>query len=192
MRIRFLAPRFRAPLLLAASVFAAAAFGERHWTVQTACAGDCWTPSCCGYTEYSAGESPNDLKVHVVGDRFDTIEVTFHNEGVDLDQFKRVTFPETLNLHCAGNIVLAPRNPSGTFAVRYGAHLDKVRVYGWRKQTITLIDHDLPVDPNYPVRIQWMTTQIVKVHHGPNQSKELIFQFNSNTDPPSAWQPLYP
>jgi hypothetical protein len=139
---------------------------------------------------FSTGDQPGDLKVQIVGQHADTIEVYFHNQGIDLDQFHRQTYAATENLQFGDNVVLAPKNPSGTFAVRYGYNRDHVTVYGFRKDRIDFLHKDLPLDPGYAACLTWITTQILKVQYGPCHSKEMVVRFNGNAD--QAWTILFP
>src|SRR5690348_11070355 len=86
----------------------------------------CPAPVCgceCS-TIYKAGTGGQDLQVHVVGKSFDTIEAYFREE------YHRETLP-LKNLHC-GRILLAPKNPYGTFVVQLGACGDSIKAYGWK------------------------------------------------------------
>jgi hypothetical protein len=160
------------PLLLTA-VLAATAFGrEGGWS-----------------RGLRAGDQPGDLQIHVVGEHHDIIEVYFHVEGVDLDQFRRVPFPNTLHIDLDDDVILAPKNAGGTFALIYGKHRDYVKAFGWKAGTTELESFDLPVEPGYPVRLKWVTTQILKAQFGKGYSKECVVQFNAKGD--QAWKILF-
>ena len=59
-----------------------------------------------------AGPDSGDLKIHVVGKHFNSIEVFFRSEI-----FYRETFPNTSYLQYGHRISIAPKNKLGTFAV---------------------------------------------------------------------------
>ena len=162
------------PLLFTA-VLAATAFGrEREWS-----------------RGLRTGDQPGDLQIHVVGEHRDIIEVYFHVEGVDLDQFiQEPPFPGTSKIELEDDVILAPKNPGGTFAVIYGKHRDHVKAFGWKQGTTELESFDLPVEPGYPVRLKWVTTQILKAQFGKGYSKECVVQFNAKGD--QAWKVLFP
>jgi hypothetical protein len=146
--------------------------------------GRCW-PTCPRWvppppTELSTGNDPEDLKVHIVGPRFDTIEVYFQN------QFYRHTFPNTSWLQYENRVVLAPLNPKqspvGTFAVLHGGGTT-VTVYGWVSSPLRPVSTDIAVVPSCPVTMQWVTDRIFKVRHGPGLSKETIVRFEDSATP---------
>ncbi len=148
------------------------------------CVSECCCSPVCGPAVLTAGDQPADLQVHIVGDRYDTIEAFFKTE-----LFYRETLPATCNLHCGQNVVLAPGNPNGTFAVRYGKHADSFRIYGWKKDQEKPEIKELTLEAGHAVRLTWVTTRILKVHYGPCQAKEFIIRFNDSDTP---WTVLYP
>jgi hypothetical protein len=130
-----------------------------------------------------AGGAPGDLKVHVVGPRYDTIEAFFKNE-----LFYRETLAGAVNLHCGDNIFLAPANSYGTFAVRYGACGNSIKVYGWKRDQEKPEFRSVTFEAGQPVQIRWITTRILKVTYGSNFGKEYILRFNDSDVP---WTVLY-
>jgi hypothetical protein len=140
------------------------------------------TVECCP-TRYNAGTESEDLKVHVVGAQFDVLELYFRHN------FYRDRLPGAANLHCTCSVVLAPKNEFGTLAVRYGQSGDKVRLYGWRTNNPKVMPSDAPLDPGYPATIEWVTSRIVKIHHGPNGKKSCIVRFEVEGD--VVWNPLF-
>lgn len=135
----------------------------------------------CGPTELQAGDESDDLRVHIVGRSYDTIEAFFRNEMV------RDALPQSMNLHCFQSVLLAPKNPFGTFAVRYGPRGEFVKVYGWKKDEARPQTRALSLEPGYPVRMEWVTTRILKVRHGAYGHREVIVRFN---DADVAWTGL--
>jgi hypothetical protein len=151
------------------------------------------SPPVCrvGNSAHTGGDQPGDFQIRIVGPERNTIEVYFHNQGVDLDQFRLVPpLSDTRAMECGKNVVVAHNSPSGTFAVIYGQHRDKVKAFGWKAGTIQFESFDVPVDPGQPVRLHWITTQILKAQFGTGYSKEFLLQFNAKGDTP--WKPLLP
>jgi len=128
-------------------------------------------------TVLTAGNEPEDLKVYITGPRFDTIEAYFRHE------LWRDTLPGAINLHCYCNVVLASKNPFGTFAVRFGANHDTLRVYGWKTSNPQPEWRTLTLEPGYPIAMEWVTTRILKVKYGPQYEKECILRFNDSDQP---------
>ncbi len=151
--------------------------------------GRCW-PTCPRWveppTQLATGSDPEDLKIHIEGPYFDTIEVFFQN------QFYRETFPNTAWLQYGNCIALAPKNPKkplGTFAVLHGCG-SSVKVYGWTTSPVPPPKSmEIPVDMGCPVTMQWVTDRILKVRYGPGLAKETIVRFDDATP---AWTQLYP
>jgi hypothetical protein len=163
-------------------VFTAANYCNGFQCMRT-CATSCCCPTVCAGTVFTAGNEPGDLKVHIVGSKYDTIEAYFKNE-----LFYRETFAKTCSLQCGSNVALAPANAYGTFAVRFGTNHATVRVYGWKKDQEKPEIKELTLDPDHAVTMTWMTTRILKVAYGSCQSKEYILRFN---DADNAWTELY-
>jgi hypothetical protein len=155
---------------------------EVHGAIFQRCQQRCCSPVCCN-TTYMTGDQPAALQVHVVGERYDTIEAYFRT-----DLFFRETLPNSSNLHCGSNVLLAPANLYGTFAIRFGEHLDSFRVYGWKKDQEKPQFMEMTLDPGHEVSLTWITTRILKVKYGPCWSKEYIVRFN---DADKTWTELY-
>jgi hypothetical protein len=133
---------------------------------------------------FLAGSDLENLQVHVVGARRDKLEIYFRNEF----------FPDTLdgatNLQLNNSVVLAPANPYGTFAVRYGPDQETFKVYGWKKNETAPVSYGpIAVDRGSPACLRWVTPRILKITYGPEQSKTFILRFNDSDTP---WTVLYP
>src|SRR5579859_4086822 len=109
--------------LVVGSVFVAGKAGAFDRRVP--CQPECLLP-ICPPTVLETGPDSDDLKVHIVGANFDTVEVYFKTE-----YFYRETFPNTANLQYGNRIALAHKNKFGTFAVQIGDG-SVVRAYGWK------------------------------------------------------------
>ena len=135
-------------------------------------------------TILTAGPSPENLQVHIVGDDFGTIEAYFKEE------LYRETLPGATNLQCNNSVLLAPISDFGTFAVRFGPYYDTFKVFGWRKTDTAspVWFGPITLEPGCPIAMQWVTPQILKVTYGPNCSKEFILKF---TDGDDKWRVLY-
>lgn len=138
-----------------------------------------------------SGQSSN-LQIRIVGPQHNTIEVYFHNQGVLLDQFQSVTFPDSAPLDCRNNVIIASGSPSGTFAVIYGQHRDKVRAFGWKANTIQLESFEVSGAKGHPARAHWITTQILKVEYWEAYARQYIIRFDANSDSSGAFTTLYP
>ena len=132
-------------------------------------------------TELETGPDSDDLKIHVIGPQFDTIEVYFKTE-----YFYTEKFPNTWYLQYGNRISLAKKNKFGTFAVLVGDG-SLVRAYGWKSSVQKPEALDIPVEKGYPVQMQWVTDRILKVRHGDCLSKSTIVRFN---DVDKAWTTL--
>lgn len=130
-------------------------------------------------TIYRAGDDADDLQVHVVGSRFDTIEAYFRQE------YYRETLP-TANLHCR-RVVLGPDDAYGTFAVQLGDACDSFKAYGWKQgkfePTATMI---LTPEAGCCACLHWVTPRILKITWG--RAKELVIRFNDSDE---GWSVLY-
>jgi hypothetical protein len=98
-------------------------------------------------------------------------------------------------LTCGDSVIVAPQSPSGTFAVIYGEHHEQALAFGWRPGTTKFESIDLlkeiepPAEDAYPIRLKWITPQILKADCGRDASHELVFQFNPKDDKP--WKLLF-
>src|SRR6185312_9291146 len=84
-------------------------------------------------TSCKVGDEKENLQVRIVGPYFNAIEIYYHSSSQNRDEFARDELPGAMYLNCQANIFLAPQNPFGTFAVRFGHHNDTFKVYGWKK-----------------------------------------------------------
>jgi hypothetical protein len=155
----------------------AEAFGRR-----STCYPVCTIPVAPPPTELETGPDSDDLKVHIVGEYFDTIEVYFKTE-----YFYRETFPNTSYLQFGNRISLAHKNKFGTFAVLI-ADGSLVKAYGWKSSKEKPETLDIPVEKGCEVVMEWVTDRILKVKRGPGLSKSTIVRFN---DADKAWTELY-
>jgi hypothetical protein len=139
-------------------------------------------------------ERAGELEVRIVGPRHNVIEVYFHNQGVDLDQFKVIQppSPDTPPLQYCKTVIVARHSPYGTFAVIYGNHQEKIMAFGWREGTVNMESFELPTISDHPVRVEWVTAQILRVEYGKHYSQEYVFEFNPKDDPDQAWRALFP
>jgi hypothetical protein len=140
------------------------------------------TPPCPPPSVLAAGPEHADLKIHIVGDYGDTIEVFFR------DDLYRETFPVGSYLQY-GRVILGPSSTHGTFAVCYGPSCDTLKVYGYRTAgTEPVVYGPVQLMPGWPVDPQWVTPTILKVRFGPQLSHELILKFTGSA---SGWRVLY-
>jgi hypothetical protein len=149
------------------------AFGRRAVPV---CAPPC--PECGPLLAFAAGANLENLQVHVVGHERNTLEIFFNNE------FYRDTITGAYELQTDECLALAPENPFGTFAVRYGSARDTFKVYGWKKTaTAPVVYGPITPEPGSFVCLHWVTPRILKVTYGPDKSKEHIVRFNDSDNP---------
>jgi hypothetical protein len=140
------------------------------------------------WTMFRAGLPGENLQVNVVGSNYGSLEIYFKlNEKY---QNFQVVSPEekgsknkAANLHINRCIILAPANPSGTFAVRYGPYLDNLMLYAWKSETSGLAasgPHQW--ESGCPVCPYWVTSHILRVKYGRDAAKTKIIRFDSNSD----------
>ena len=133
-----------------------------------------------------AGNQDGDLRIEIRGKDHNELEVVFRVAGTARDSFKNLTFNDATDLHCYNRISLAQKNKCGTFAVLHGS---TVTAYGWNQSSGDIApSDDITVDTGYPVRMTWLTSQILRMEFGPSFSNVEIrrFQFNGGTwDDPS-------
>lgn len=177
------------------------AFGRR-----TRCVPNCCVPyippslgEAASGTVFRSGTDSEYLEVRVVGPDFGTLEIYLHSASQDRDEFARDVLPGAQNLQYGGSVVLAPPNPYGTFAVRYGYNQDTFKVYGWKKGATAPVSYPqkksladgaqgdpVTLVPGQPVQLEWVTPRILRASAG---AKSLILRFSSADDP---WgNPLY-
>ncbi|WP_406694491.1 hypothetical protein V5E97_25795 [Singulisphaera sp. Ch08] len=153
----------------------------------------CPPPCIPCYTLYRTGEDPGDLQVHIRGASFNLIEIYFKEE-----RFARYAVPDNINLCAYGRIILAPKNEFGTFAIAYGH--SGFTAFGWsgsrivpltNGQNVFYVDgtpHVVRIDPAYPIVVEWVTTRILRITHGPGCSQESVFRFDGDARP---WKVLH-
>lgn len=130
-------------------------------------------------TEYCAGDQPDDLQVHVTGKGFDTLEMYFRNEVY------RQQIPNGTNLHCNQNIILARKNPLGTFAVRYGERTDRIIAFAWflepdgKPTPKPISTGELRPFPDEPVSMRWVSDRVLKIVPSCDQDRSLILRFTN-------------
>jgi len=145
----------------------------------------CQCPACAQPRRCKAGDESGDLKIHIVGNRANTVEAFFKEE------YFRIDFPLTWDLGCGSDVKLAKKNTFGTFAVRFGMYRDRFQVFGWKEgkfqpeQTSVIL-----LERGYPVTLEWVTSRILKVRYGRRLMKEYVLRFN-DADAPAGWTGLY-
>jgi len=137
-------------------------------------------PVAC-QTEYRAGEQASDLQVHLTGRSLQTLEMYFQNE-VYRDQI-----PGDPTRPVCPCVLLAPKNPLGTFAVRFGECGDAVVAYAWHSDVKTkpVSTNELRPFPGESVAVRWMTDRILKIVPGADNERSLIIRF---TNSPASWE----
>jgi hypothetical protein len=127
----------------------------------------------------------SNLQVRVTGKDFNQIEVYFTASEAE-QNVKTDTFPNTRDLQFDDKIRLAPAGPAGTFAVRYGPHLDTFKVYSWQMQANDLNAFGpITPEPGHPVCLTFVTPRLLKVTFGPDHSKTKLYRCISNSN---AWE----
>lgn len=125
-----------------------------------------------------AGNGPDDLQIHIVGSKRDTIVVYFRNE------FFQHKFQDTQDLGCGTDVVLAPKNDFGTFAVIYGKKRDRCKVFGWKKDAAAPeASKEIVLAPEASLSGNWVSTRIFKIKFGKSHDKVYILRF-SDAEPP--------
>lgn len=149
------------------------------------------------YTVYKAGEESKDLQVHLRGASYNVLEI-FFNENVG-----RYAIPNSLNICTHGRVLMPQKNDRGTFAVQYG--WAGFTAFGWKGDqmvTLTTGRNEYPptesdpnphavqidIDPRYPIQVEWVTTRILRIVHGPNCGLEYLVRFDGDAKP---WKLLY-
>lgn len=154
----------------------------------------CGTPvlQCCPnlvipkLKSLDVGEESEDLKLRIVGKQSATIEAYFREE------YFRHQFLETFDLGCNEDVVAAKKNELGTFAVRFGKNRDQFQVFGFRKNNYAKPQSTpiIVLEEGCPIRLEWITSRILKVYYGPAQQKEYVIRFN-DLKSPQTWTGLY-
>jgi len=155
-------------------------------------------PRCtCCTTVYTAGDESPDLQVHIRGSSHNVLEVFFN------EQFERYPVPDGINLCTHGKVLLAKKNDKGTFAIRFGRA--GFTAFGWKGDTLvplTLGRNEFPpsgldtqphvveisLDPTCPIHLEWITTRILRITHGPKLGQEYLVRFDGDAKP---WKLLY-
>ena len=110
-------------------------------------------------------EQPGQLELRIAGEHDNVIEVYFHNQGVDSDQFAVVDPPsgDTAPLEFGKTVIVSQSGPYGTFAVIYGNPREKLRALGWQVGKAQLARFELPATAGRPIRAEWATPKILRV-----------------------------
>lgn len=159
-------------------------------------------PTSCK-TVYHNGDADGALTIHVAGFHKSELQVFFRHQ-YSSDRFKHHT-----NLHCNAQADFFPGNDRyATFSLRYGDGYCKNRfaLYGvpapLNDKYLVKITNDpneidtsliprtyyVATDDGYPVRIEWISTQVAKISHGPSYSKTIVLRFLPDND--GEWHSL--
>ena len=143
--------------------------------------------SCLGLvpsTSFEIGTNPGDLKIKVVGDQFNKLELYFR------DEVRTLSIDSGANLHCNWRISFAKESDLGAFSVRYGAADDIVQLFAWKKGgsggAVTLAPSTpITLKAGNTVLVEWITTKTAKLRSGSCPEVSMIVRF-SDADTP--WQ----
>lgn len=166
--------------------------GYSRQCCQTACY---FCPTCV--TVYKAGTESADLQIHIRGSRHNVIEA-FFNESA-----QRYSVPNGIDLCANGRVLLPAKNDRGTFAICYGTA--GFTAFGWKGEDLvplTLGRNEYPasgidsgshvvqidIDPVCPIRLEWVTTRVLRITHGRGLAQEYLLRFDGDAKP---WKMLY-
>ena len=150
--------------------------------------------ACPPPTVFSVDSGEIELVVRVVGPQFADLEVYF-KLAEPYQNVKKDTVQGGANLHLNGSLTLAPANPAGTFAVRYGQCHDMFRIYSWTKEASDLnVYGPCSPEPGYPVHLEFVAPRLLRVAYGKDGVKTKYYRClpNSNnwTDAEATLNPL--
>ena len=154
------------------------------------CQSRCRLPPCqtcyvaLPQTSFHVGNEADDLKLKVVGDKFNKLELFFR------DEVRTIPFDTACNLHCNGRLTFAKESDFGAFTVRYGLADDAVQFFAWKKGgpggAVTLTSSNpITLKPGNTVVVEWITTKTAKLRSGSSPEVTMIVRF-SDADTP--WQ----
>jgi hypothetical protein len=158
-------------------------------------------PACCPtpcVTEYRNGDDDGALQVHFAGSKHEQMQVFFTH------QYFSESFTHHQHLSCTAKISFPkPASDYSTFTLSYSEHGSPTRfaLYGLSKPDLSQpgqknrrickltndpseIDktqipqtYQVATDPGHPVQVEWVSSQVAKVRHGPDLSKSIILRF---------------
>ena len=152
---------------------------------------------CCGPTEYCNGDRDGNLKLLICDEHRNRLQVFFRHE------YRTDVFAHHCHLNCIGDVDFpASRDDYTTFSLRYDSKtVPRVNfaIYGVATplaKNLVKITNDssevnktlLPrtyfvaTDPQFSVCVKWISTQVVKIGHGPNQQKSIVLRFDPNNE----------
>jgi len=159
----------------------------------------CRDSHCCNHrtcpTIHRAGEEDGQLQVHISGETFNAIEAFYHHNYF-IDEIVHEA-----NVHCCAQVLLASPDKHGTFAIRYGARANQFVAYGvFNDQKLVKVTNDprqvsensslvKGVDSRYPIKLIWISSQVLKIGHGRSANQTLILKFGG-TDGDGYWTVL--
>lgn len=154
------------------------------------CQDRCFLPACqtcyvaLPQTSFHVGNDPDDLKLNVVGDKFNKLELFFR------DEVRTIPLDTACNLHCNRRLAFAKESDFGAFSVRYGLADDTVQFFAWKKSgpggAVTLTStNPITLKPGNTVVVEWVTTKTAKLRSGSSPEVTMIVRF-SDADTP--WQ----
>ena len=124
----------------------------------------------------------SNLQVRVTGKDFNEIEAYFTATEPD-QNVKTDTFPNSRDIQFNDHIILAPANPAGTFAVRYGPELDTFKLYSWQLQANDLNAFGpITLEPGHSVCLTFVTPRLLKATFGPDHSKTKLYRCIANSN----------
>lgn len=137
-----------------------------------------------------ATEQPGQLELRITGDRENTIEAYFYNQG-DLELFSVIAPPVGDNRPLTfGKTILIPASGLyGTFAVIYGNHPHRIKAFGWQPGKATLNVYELQ-QVSEVRSAEWVTPRILRVESADEHSElsVQIIEFMPIGD--QAWKSL--
>jgi hypothetical protein len=137
-------------------------------------------------TTFQVGDDPADLKVKVVGDRLNRLELYFSDEVRTL-----VVDRGSSHLNCYGRLGFAPKSDNGAFSVRFGPADESAQLFGWQKGgtggAVTLTPSPkVTLKVGAPVVVEWMSVRIARIYPAWAPDLVLIVRFSNQANVP--WQ----
>lgn len=137
-------------------------------------------------TTFQVGNDSADLKVKVVGDRLNKLELYFKDEVRTL-----VVDPSSSYLNYNGRLGFAPKSDNGAFSVRFGPTDDSAQLFAWKKGgpggAVTLTPSP-KVTPRAgePVVVEWISVKVARIYPACAPNDAFIVRFSNAADVP--WQ----
>jgi hypothetical protein len=144
----------------------------------------CWCPNqplaCTDCTVFRAGPPGENLQIFVVGPTFNDLDIYFKANEQQQNVLLERKLDGASDLHLNGSLSLAPLNPAGTFAVRYGPDQSTFKLFAWKSQSTKITATvSVQLEPKHPVCFTWITSRMLSVAYGANFAKREIYRLDS-------------